>query len=125
MTSRAGLARARSSSLPPTMIVSLPASASAVLPLTGASRMPAPLAWTAGATERIVDGRTVLMSTTTDPARMPAGMPSGPSWSAATASPLATMLMAISTLAARAPGVGQAVAPRRSASSAAGPGERL
>ena len=50
------------------MIVSSPASVDATLPETGPSRMPAPRARTAGATARIVSGRTVLMSTATEPA---------------------------------------------------------
>ncbi len=55
------------------MIVSSPVSVELTLPDTGASRTPAPRARTAGAIARIVSGRTVLMSTATAPARIPAG----------------------------------------------------
>ena len=73
------------------MIVSSPDRAVATLPDTGASRMPAPVARTAGATARIVPGRTVLMSAATAPARSPATTPSGPPYSAATAASSATI----------------------------------
>ena len=81
----------RSAASPPTMIVSSPASVELTLPDTGASRIPASRARTAPATDRIASGRTVLQSTATEPARIPAATPSGPSNSARTASSSATI----------------------------------
>ena len=107
------------------MIVSFPARVELVLPDTGASRIPASRARTAPATDRIASGRTVLQSTATEPARIPAATPSGPSYSARTASSSATIEIVTSAVAAASAGVAATVAPIRSASAAAGSGERL
>ena len=62
--SRTGRARSRSSASPPTMIVSLPASASPTLPDTGVSSRPAPAARAAASWARNVAGGTVDASRT-------------------------------------------------------------
>ena len=107
------------------MIASSPDRVDETLPETGASRMPAPRARTAGATDRIVSGSTVLMSTATEPGRRPAATPSGPSYSSRTAASSATIEMTTSARDAASAGVAATLAPIRSARAVARSGVRL
>lgn len=67
MAARTGLPRSKSSARPPTMEVSVPASAPPVPPETGASSMGFP--FSAAATSRAVWGAMVLESTAMTPGR--------------------------------------------------------
>ena len=70
-----GRAVSRSPSEPPTMKVSVPASAPPVPPETGASSMPMPFARAAAATSRAVPGSMVLQSTSSASGRQVASTP--------------------------------------------------
>ena len=116
-----GRTRSKAVADPPTMVVSVPCSASAVLPDTGASRKSAPCRWASAAISRAAFGPIVLMSTATQPARHPASSPSGPHQTARAAAPSESMVMMTSLAAASSPGE---PATRTSRSASGPPGWR-
>ena len=74
-----GLARAKSSAVPPATPSSLPSRAGPTVPPTGHSTKTAPLARTFSASATSVSGCTVLISMTSLPLMVPASRPAGPS----------------------------------------------
>src|SRR3712207_3397485 len=78
ITSKSGLARSKSSSLPPTMMESVPSMAPTSPPLTGASSMEAPRSLTFAASSSVTTGEMVLMSTRSEPSPIPSSTPPSP-----------------------------------------------
>ena len=106
MIRNSGSARAKSSAVPPAMIVSVPSWAFGDEPVTGASSSVRPLAASSLPIARVCAGEIVDMSTHSVPAAAPRATPSSPSSISRTWSPSTTMLMTMSLAAPTAAGVG-------------------
>ena len=91
-----GIARSRSASLPPAMIVSVPSSAFGAEPVTGASTKPWPRSASAPPIRRASTGPIVDMSMNSVPGSAPAAAPSSPSSISSTCAPSTTIVITTS-----------------------------
>ena len=111
MISNSGRARATSSAAPPTMIVSVPASAFGEEPVTGASTNAWPSPASRSASERAVAGAIVDMSTNSVPGFAPASAPSSPNSIRSTWAPSTTIVITTSLRSATARGLSATCPP--------------
>ena len=91
-----GIARSRSASPPPAMIVSVPSSAFGAEPVTGASTKPWPRSASAPPIRRASTGPIVDMSMNSVPGSAPAAAPSSPSSISSTCAPSTTIVITTS-----------------------------
>ncbi len=109
--SRMGRARAKVTSSPPHITVSVPASAPETPPLTGASMNAMPRSASRAAMRRELAGSPEVQSMRSVPADIPARRPSGPSSSPSTSREVGRQVMTTAASVAAAAGVGAAAAP--------------
>src|SRR5919112_790897 len=114
MTSKSGGARPKSSSLPPTMMESVPSMAPTSPPLTGASSIEAPRSSASPASSSVTTGEIVLMSTIRAPSLTPSSTPSSPASTSSTCGESGSMVMIMSDRSAPSLGFSATVAPSRS-----------
>src|SRR5271155_5711047 len=122
MASRSGFARAKSSALPPAMIVRVPSSARGEEPVTGASSMLTARSPSAAPIRRVSAGEMVEQSTHRSPERAAWMTPRSPSRISETCSPSTTMLTTMSLASATSAGVAHAEASCSDAQRSALPG---
>ena len=111
MAANAGRARSSRSAGPPTRNASIPLSACALLPVTGASRNPTPRACAAAASSRTHSMVSVLDSMAIASRRMAASAPSGPGHTLRDASSSASMAITRSAPLAASAGVAATAHP--------------
>ena len=111
MIRNSGSARAKSASLPPAMIVSVPSRAFGEEPVTGASSSDRPRAASSAPIARVWAGEIVDMSTHSVPGAAPSATPRSPSSTSRTWSPSTTIVMTISLAAPTSAGASTTVPP--------------